>query len=189
MQQVVKRTFIGPCGTGANSEKSHHSRRFLTVLAPPPTLVIYCIVKVRLENESLLTPSNHTDSLLGLIFIYFLFYFFTKGLTVMLSCKFGHFVRLGFFGARCSSVARSWSNESSDRSLRVDLLSYFSFQPVLHDWYNEGHDMCDPVCGMVHIKESLLLTGKSSPCGGSGFPVSYLSFTICQTPFNCNKVC
>ena len=39
----------------------------------------------------------------------------------------------------------------------VDSLSYFSFQPVLHDWCNKGRDMCYPVCGMVHIKEPLLL--------------------------------
>ena len=52
----------------------------------------------------------------------------------------------------------------------VDPLSYFSFQPVLHDWCNKGRGMCYPVCGMVHIKEPLLLIGKSSPCGGSGFP-------------------
>ena len=50
-------------------------------------------------------------------------------------------------------------------------LSYFSFQPVLHDWCNKGRGMCYPVCGMVHIKEPLLLIGKSSPCGGSGFPL------------------
>ena len=44
----------------------------------------------------------------------------------------------------------------------VDSLSYFSFRPVLHDWCNKG-------CGMVDIKEVLLLIGKSSPCnGGSG---------------------
>ena len=35
----------------------------------------------------------------------------------------------------------------------VDPLSYFSFQPVLHDWCNKGSGMCYPVCGMVHIKE------------------------------------
>ena len=35
--------------------------------------------------------------------------------------------------------------------------------------------MCYAVCGMVHIKELLLLIGKSSPCGGSGFPSHYLS--------------
>ena len=41
-------------------------------------------------------------------------------------------------------------------------LSYFSFQPVLRDWCNKGHGMCYPVCGMVYIKELLLLIGKSS---------------------------
>ena len=39
----------------------------------------------------------------------------------------------------------------------VDPLSYFSFQPVLHDWCNKGRGMYYPVCGMVHIKEPLLL--------------------------------
>ena len=64
--------------------------------------------------------------------------------------------------------------------------SYFSFQPVLHDWCNKGCGMCNPVCGMVHIKEPLLLIGKSSLCGGSGFPLllSEWSFTICLTPYN-----
>ena len=47
----------------------------------------------------------------------------------------------------------------------VDPLSYFSFQPMLHDWCNKGRDMCYPVFGVVHIKEPLLLIGKSSPCG------------------------
>ena len=54
----------------------------------------------------------------------------------------------------------------------VDLLSHFSFQPVLHVWCNKGCGMCYPVCGMVHIKDPLLLIRKSSPCGGSGFPLS-----------------
>ena len=46
--------------------------------------------------------------------------------------------------------------------------------------------MCYPVCGMVHIKEPLLLIEKSSLCGGSGFPLSLSewSFTICLTPYN-----
>ena len=47
----------------------------------------------------------------------------------------------------------------------VNPLIYFSFQPVLHDWCNKGRGMCYPVCGMVHIKEPLLLIGKSSLCG------------------------
>ena len=51
---------------------------------------------------------------------------------------------------------------------------------------NKGRGMCYPVCGMMHIKEPLLLIGKSSPCGGSGFPLSLSewSFTICLTPYN-----
>ena len=53
----------------------------------------------------------------------------------------------------------------------VDPLSYFSFQPVLHDWCNKGRGMFYPVCGMMDIKEPLLLIGKSSPCGGSWFPL------------------
>ena len=81
---------------------------------------------------------------------------------------------------------RSWCDGSSDRSFMVDPLSYFSFQPVLHNWYNKGCGMYYPVCWMMHIKEPLLLIGKSSPCGSIGFPLSLSewSFTICLTPYN-----
>ena len=70
----------------------------------------------------------------------------------------------------------------------VDPLSYFSFQPVLHDWCNNGRGMCYPVCGMVHIKEPLLLIGKSSPCGVSGLPLSLSewSFIIMSRSLNVN---
>ena len=64
---------------------------------------------------------------------------------------------------------------------------YFSFQPVLHDWFNKGRGMCFPVHGVVHIKDPLLLIGKSNSCsGGTGFPLSLpeWSFTICPTPYN-----
>ena len=46
--------------------------------------------------------------------------------------------------------------------------------------------MCYPVCGMMHIKEPLLLIRKSSPCGSSEFPLSISegSFTICLMPYN-----
>ena len=53
----------------------------------------------------------------------------------------------------------------------VDPLSYFLFQPVLHNWCNKGCCMCYPISGMMHIKEPLLLIGKRSPCGSSGFPL------------------
>ena len=60
----------------------------------------------------------------------------------------------------------------------VDPLSYFSFQPVLHDWCNKGRGMCYPVCGMAHRKEPLLLIDKSSLCGGSGFPFSLSEWSL-----------
>ena len=68
----------------------------------------------------------------------------------------------------------------------VDPLSYFSFQPVLHDLCNKGRGMCYPVCGMVRIKEPLFPFGKSNLCGGSRFPLSLSewSFTTCPTPYN-----
>ena len=73
----------------------------------------------------------------------------------------------------------------------VDPLSYFSFHPVLHDWCYKGRGMCYPVCGMMHIKEPLLLIGKNSLCGSSGFPfsLSEWSLTICLMPFTVNKMC
>ena len=42
------------------------------------------------------------------------------------------------------------------------------------------------VCGMVHIKETLLLLVKSSLCGGSGFLLllSELSLTIVLRLYN-----
>ena len=89
---------------------------------------------------------------------------------------------------RSSEVERSimvrWVVESILHG--VDPLSYFSFQPVHQDWCNKGCGMCYPVCGMVHIKEPLLLIDKSSLCGGSRFPfsLSEWSLTICLTPYN-----
>ena len=42
----------------------------------------------------------------------------------------------------------------------------------------KGCDMYYPVCGMMHIKEPLLLIGKSSLCGGSGFPLSLSEWSL-----------
>ena len=79
----------------------------------------------------------------------------------------------------------SWLSLLKDLSHAAPL-SYFLFQPVFHDWCNKGCGMCYPVCGMVHIKEPLLLIDKSSLCGNSGFPfsLSEWSLTICVTPYN-----
>ena len=43
----------------------------------------------------------------------------------------------------------------------IDPLSYFSIQPVLNDWCNKNHGMCYPDCGIVHIKDHLLLIENS----------------------------
>ena len=67
---------------------------------------------------------------------------------------------------------------SSDRSFMVNPLSYFSFEPVLHG-------MCYPVCGMMHIKEPLLLIGKSRLCGGSGFTLSLSEWSFTIIMFEC----
>ena len=93
---------------------------------------------------------------------------------------------LGFFWVvffRGKSVC-SWCDRSSDRPFMVDTLSYFSFQPVFHDWYNKGRGMCYSVCGMMHIKESLMLIGKSSPCGGSGLPISAICVIVYHITVN-----
>ena len=66
-----------------------------------------------------------------------------------------------------------------DRSFMVNPLSYFSFQPVLHDRCNNGHK-CYPVCGMVHIKESLIVAHVAAV----GFLFCWVVFTICLTPYN-----
>ena len=55
----------------------------------------------------------------------------------------------------------------------VDPLSYFSFQPVLHDWCNKGRGMCYPVSGMMRIKEPLLLIGVAH-VAEAGFLTRYL---------------
>ena len=58
--------------------------------------------------------------------------------------------------------------------------------PIVPASAPKGSGVRNPLCGMMHIKEPLLLIGKSSPCGGSGFPLSLSewSFTICLSPYN-----
>ena len=63
---------------------------------------------------------------------------------------------------------------------RIDLswsghIELFLFPVSAHDWCNKGGGMYHHVCMMVHIKEPLLLIGKSSPCGGREFLSRYLS--------------
>ena len=58
----------------------------------------------------------------------------------------------------------------------VDQLSYFLFQPVLHYWYDKGSDMSYSVYGIVHIKDLLLLIGKSTQ--GSASSVVFLAICV-----------
>ena len=54
-----------------------------------------------------------------------------------------------------SSVVRAFAHGAIGRRIDPswgggggkDPLSYFSFQPVLHNWCNKGRGMCYPLCG------------------------------------------
>ena len=91
-------------------------------------------------------------------------------------------------GARCLSVVRAFAHGAMGR--RIDPSWAESIElflvPASAPKCNKGRGMCYLVCGMIHIKEPLLLIGKSSICGGSGFPFSLLewSLAICLTPYN-----
>ena len=95
-----------------------------------------------------------------------------------------------FGGARYSSVVRAFARGAMGRLIDPSwggpIELFLVPASVLCDWCNKGCVMYYPVCGMMHIKEPLLLIGKSSLCGGSGFPLSLSewSFTICPTPYN-----
>ena len=58
--------------------------------------------------------------------------------------------------------------------------STVSFQPVLHDWYNKGCGMCYPVCGMVHIKEPLLLIRRVAHVAAAGFVSHWVVYILVE---------
>ena len=125
------------------------------------------------------------NSIVYCIFFFFFFFFFSYSLLLQL-IHF-HKTRSGYKETKICSRRQGQNllcDGSSDHG--VGPLSYFSFQPVLHDWCNKGRGMCYPLCGMVHIKEPSLFIDKSSLCGGSGFhfSLSEWSLTICLTPYN-----
>ena len=59
-------------------------------------------------------------------------------------------------------------------------------KPALHNWCNKSHGMYYPVCGMMHIKDILLLIRKQNSLyrGGFSLSLSEWSFNICPTPYN-----
>ena len=102
-----------------------------------------------------------------------------------LSCLY-YCVMLSLLKKVVRAFAHGAMGRRIDPSCYIPIELYISFQPVLHDWCNKPCGMCYPVCGMMHIKEPLLLIGKSTPCGGSRFPFSLFewSFTICLMQYN-----
>ena len=60
-----------------------------------------------------------------------------------------------------------WVHTMKDRSA---LTMELHLAPDLCNKGNKGHSVCYPVCGIVHIKEPLLLIKKNSPCSvAAGF--------------------
>ena len=74
---------------------------------------------------------------------------------------------------------KSCHNASLVWSLMLDPLSFFSFKAVLHNWLKRLWYVLSCLWDGAH-KKPLLLNGKSSPCGGSGFPLllSEWSFSV-----------
>ena len=64
-------------------------------------------------------------------------------------------------------MVRTFAHNAMDRRIDPSYvpIELFLVQPVLNDLCNKGRGMCYPDCGTMHIKEPLLLMGKSSPCG------------------------
>ena len=87
-----------------------------------------------------------------------------SGLSRVVS--FTYEIHLRNDGARCSSVVRAFvygaMGRRVDPSWWTQIAISFSSQ-CNKDLCNKGRGMCHPVCGMMHIKEPLLLIGKSSP--------------------------
>ena len=86
------------------------------------------------------------------------------------------------------SVVRAFAHCAMGRRIDpswVDPLSYFSFQPVLHDLFNKGYPVLSCLWDGAY-KRTLAVIRKSSLCGSSGFPLSLSewSLTICLTPYN-----
>ena len=63
-------------------------------------------------------------------------------------------------------------------------LELFQVPANAQNGYNKGCGMCYPVCGIMHIKDPLLLIKKAHVVA-AGFLSSYLkSFIMCPTPYN-----
>ena len=101
--------------------------------------------------------------MVSIIYHYSFFFLFFFSVILSVFCLFQSCC-LFIFGSKILLLGRASAHGVMGHQIdMVDPFSYFSFQPVLHDWCNEGYNMCYPVYGMVHIKEPLVLIGKSRP--------------------------
>ena len=55
----------------------------------------------------------------------------------------------------------------------VDPLSYFSFQPVLHDWCNKGRGMCYPVWDVAYKRTLAVISERVVHVAAAGFLSHY----------------
>ena len=100
------------------------------------------------------------------------------------------------FLSHCSFVVRAFAHGAMGR--RVDpscggpIELFLVSSQCSTTGCNKGRGMCYPFCGMMHIKEPLLLIGKSSLCGtAAGFLSQYLSGPLpyVRRHITVNKMC
>ena len=68
---------------------------------------------------------------------------------------------------------------------------YIYIHPFIYDsdWCNKSHDVCYPVCGMVHIKETFYMTERVAHVvvAACFISLSEFPFTICPMPYKIIK--
>ena len=123
--------------------------------------------KLNSEPKEFIKPINKILTPFTIIFCYFVFHNLNKALGTRFSER--------------QNGKRSFTMYHPKERKNISQQQHYG-----PNWCNKGHGMCYPVCGMVYIREPLFLIGKSSPCGGSRFPLSLSDwcFTICVTPYN-----
>ena len=70
-------------------------------------------------------------------------------------------------GVRCSSMARAFAHGAMGHRIDPSWWTHSAIFPSSQcstTGVIKVVVMCYPVCGMMHIKQPLLLIGKSSPC-------------------------
>ena len=93
---------------------------------------------------------------------------------LFLWCRAQMKMTLFYQGARCSSVVRAFTHDAMGRRIDPSWWTYWAISRS-SQCSTTGVTkavVCVILSGMMHIKEPLLLIGKNSPCGGSGFPLS-----------------